>query len=268
MINILFSGCSYVKGVGLEDEHNNPGHFTNILANNLFNNYSIDNIGIGGESNERIFLDSLHNLTKNHYDYAFVSWTSLQRYVFWAGLELYECRRHLTPATNFTSDYLITEHNGNDISWSSKKLAELNNLFLLLNHSHYYIRDLVSYVNILIALARYRRTKLYFINNILPWDQNYFKYINNVIVPSDLTNYTNELLNSSNRDDDQINKLYHMMQTHYIEKGGINETYWLNLYQSFFSIMDDVGNDGIHPGLKSHKKFAELLIKEFKNKIG
>ena len=263
MINILFSGCSFVQGTGLINEHNNPEHFSNILANNLFgNDYHIHNIGVAGYSNERIFLDTLHNLTKNQYDYAFVSWTSLARYVFWSGLELYECQTAFTSAVN------MNEHNNNDISWSSKKLNEFNEMFLLLNHPHYYIRDLISYVNILIDVAKYKGIKLYFINNILPWDYSYFNCIEDNITPSMLTKYTNELLNSPNRDDEQINKLYSMMHNQYAEKGGINEPYWLNLYHSFFNMMIDVGNDNSHPGINSHKLFAEFLTNEFKNKIG
>ena len=70
MRNILFTGCSYVEGTGLEHEYNNLGHFSKILVNNLFGDqHSIDNIGKCGHSNERIFLDSLDALTKKNYDF-------------------------------------------------------------------------------------------------------------------------------------------------------------------------------------------------------
>ena len=261
MINILFSGCSFVQGDGLDNKYNNINHFSNILANNLFGTgHQIHNIGVSGYSNERIFLDTLHNLTKNHYAYAFICWTSLARYVFWTNLELYDCK------VSFTPELIVSVDEYSKNGWSCKKLNEFQTKFLLLNHSHYYIRDVVNYVNILINVAKYRNTKLYFINNILPWDDKYFNYTPNLVKPSILTDYTNELLNSANRDDEQINKLYSMMHNQYAEKGGINEPNWLNLYQSFFNLMIDVGNDGIHPGIKSHKMFAELLTNEFKKK--
>jgi lysophospholipase L1-like esterase len=267
LINILFSGCSYAYGAGLENNHHNSNHFSNIIANDLFgSNYYIHNIGISGYSNERIFLDSALSLTKNNYDYAFVCWTSLHRYVFWAGLETYECRRSFTP-NNIFSDIAI-EHNGNDISWSSKKLAELSADFLLLNHDHYYIKDLISYINILINIAEVKNTKIFFINNILPWDQNYFVHHQGVILPDMLTDYTNNLLNSNNRDDPQINELYHLMHKHYADNGGIQEKYWLNLYQSFFNLMIDFGNDHVHPGPKSHQMFADMLLKSINSHCG
>ena len=201
-------------------------------------------------------------LIKKNYDYSFVCWTALHRYVFWMGLETYECKRTFNPNNIFSS--IPVEHKGNNISWSSKKLAELNADFLLLNHDHYYIRDIISYVNILITIAEEKNTKIFFINNILPWDQNYFVHHQEVVLPSMLTDYTNELLNSNNRDDLQINELYHLIHSHYADNGGINQSRWLNLYQSFFNSMIDFGNDQMHPGLKSNKLFADFLTEEFK----
>jgi len=258
MTSVLFSGCSYVEGFDMENLHMNPGHFSHILSNNLFGeDYTIDNIGVAGYSNERIFLDSTHALIKNQYDCAFICWTSLHRYYFWAGLETYPCARSLTAS-------LIVEHKGNDISWSEKQLIKFGKQFLLLMHAHYYIRDLVSYVNVLINLAESKGTKIFFVNNMLPFDQGYFDRIEGEVIPSMLTEYTNELLNSGNRDDEQINQLYYMMHEHYREKGGIQETYWLNLYQSFFSMRIDFTKDNMHPGYESHKQFAEFLTEEFK----
>jgi hypothetical protein len=262
MTSVLFSGCSFVQGCGLENEHKNPEHFANILATNLFGtDHAIENIGVVGHSNDRIFLDTAVNLTKNYYDYAFVCWTALHRYIFYPGLELYESKKIFLPNKRFTR---IEEYNSNNISWTAKKLTKLNDDFLLLNHSHYYIRDLIDYVHILIKLAESQGTKIFFINNILPWDKNYFVHIDKKVIPSMLTEYTNELLNSSNRDDQEINQLYHLMHGHYAIRGGIKSSHWLNLYTSFLDMMIDVGNDGMHPGLQSHKQFADFLTEEFK----
>lgn len=260
MKRILFSGCSFVSGYALEDEHRNPGHFSRILANNLFDkNYTIDNIAVDGYSNQRIFLDSAASLIKNQYDYAFVCWTSYPRYYCWVGLETYNVEQCFTPNMSQARDL-----NTNDISWKEKDIIKIGNSLLLLNHGHYEIRDLVSYVNVLISVANNTKTKIFFVNNILPFDQGYFDHIDGSIIPSMLTKYTNELLNSHNRDDAEINELYHMMHRHYVEKGGINEKHWLNLYQNFFNMRVDFADDNEHPGLNSHKLFADLLIEEFK----
>jgi len=267
MVSVLFSGCSFVVGAGLaetsEKSKEHPGNFCNILTENLFGDKTkTNNIAVGGYSNERIFLDTVFELTQAQYDYIFVGWTSLHRYVFWMGLELYDSKRSFIPGQPVSA---LTSHNGNDISWSQNQLESFQNYFLLLNHAHYHIRDLISYVNILIDLAETKKSKIFFINDILPWDLGYFNYNKfTEITPAQLTEYSNELLNSDNRDDQEINALYHMMHQHYIEKGGIREEYWLNLYQSFFNMRVDFTKDNMHPGYKSHKLFADFLTEQVK----
>lgn len=263
MTSVLFSGCSFVLGTGLDKTKEDQGNFCNILSKNLFgsSNTKINNIAVGGYSNERIFLDTVFELTQSKYDYVFVGWTSLHRYVCWMGLELYDSKRSFIPGQPINA---LSAHKGNDISWSQGQLANFEKYFLLLNHAHYYIRDLTSYINILISLAETKKSKIFFINNMLPWDLGYFDYIRSDITPDLLTNYSNELLNSDNRDDEEINKLYHMMHQHYAEKGGIKEKYWLNLYQSFFNMRIDFTDDRVHPGYKSHKLFADFLTEQFK----
>lgn len=257
-IKILFSGCSFVHGDGIDDLHNNPEFFTNLMTKALFgDDYTIKNIGVSGYSNLRIFLDSSTELLNNKYDYAFVGWTSLHRLVVWLGLEEYECKRSFTPRGTLKS---MRDHVSNDISWSAKELYRLKDKILMLNNSHYEIVDLIRYVNMLITLSKSQNTKIFFINNCLPWDKNYFDHDKE----SELTNYTNELLVSKTRTDAQVRRLYHKMHNDYTNVGGIRENYWLNLYNSFSNQMVDLGSDNEHPGIKSQKIFAKYLTTKFK----
>lgn len=267
MKKILFSGCSIAAGLGFDGEHRNPGHYTNLLCDNLFgdDNYQITNIAVPGNSNERIFLDTSTALLRNQYDYAFVCWTSLTRFVFWLGLELYECKRSFVPMANFTSLMPMVSHTSTDIGWTSKQLDDIKNKMLLLNHDHYWIRDIITFVNILINLSKTANTKIYFINNFTPWDNNYFTHNPNIVIPSMLSDYTNKLLNSSIRNAKDTNTLYHMMHNHYNEEGGIREEYWLNLYNSFIDTQIDTAPIiNVYPGFKSNKIFAELLADKVK----
>ena len=95
MTSVLFTGCSFVAGDGLDHGINDPGLFCNILANQIFgtNELVIKNVAVPANSNERIFLDTASELTTSAYDYAFVGWTALHRIVYWPGLETYNCRR-------------------------------------------------------------------------------------------------------------------------------------------------------------------------------
>ena len=58
MKKILFSGCSFVQGTGLDDEKENKNLFVNVFLKEIFNEHSVNNIGECGNSNLRIFLDS------------------------------------------------------------------------------------------------------------------------------------------------------------------------------------------------------------------
>jgi len=268
-VRILFSGCSIVAGTGLEYESD---CFANIIANNL--NAKLTNIAVGGNSNERIFLDTAQAMITNHYDTIVVGWTSFPRHVFWPGLELYETKRNFCPGIQNYSKILgtkpspnsIPEHKGNDLSFSSEEFDKLQSWFMLLTHDHYYIVDIMRYINILVDLAKLHKSRVVFVNTLLPWDMDYFKQFEidkNITIKSDtLTNYTNWLLNSNNRDDKEIDLLFRKIAKDYNDNQGIQSTHWLNLYNSLHSMTVDKGTDNVHPGKQSHDHFAKFLIEQ------
>lgn len=258
MTNVLFTGCSFVHGSGLDKEKSDPNNFVNVFTRNAFGNCDLVNEGVPGNSNLRIFLDTCQQLIQKNYNYAFVCWTSYPRNVFNLGLEEYETRRSFIP--NGSS---ILEHNGNDISFSSKFLNNLRDKLSLIEHPHSNIVDIVRYINILKSIADSQKTKIFFINNICQWDTDFFTKVEDPI-PSNLTAYTNKLLNSDNRDDNQIKTLYNIMHNDYTSNGSIQENLWLNLYSSFKRDHQiDIGTDKRHPGPESHKNFGNFLVSKF-----
>lgn len=256
MKNILFSGCSFVAGLGLPQEKTDENNFVNIFCKDNFKEYHLKNIGINGSSNLRIFLDTCHEINKTCYDYIFVGWTSYPRYVGWLGLEEYQTKRSFVP------NHPIKEHLGNDISFDSKFLTNLRDNLFLTTNAHYEILDIIQYINILKNLADYYKSKIYFINNICHWDNNYFTKILDPKLEN-LTDYTNKILNSHNRSDDNIRNLYFKMHDSYSHYGTIQEALWLNLYSSFKSHQIDTGNDNFHPGPLSHQQFSKFLSSKF-----
>lgn len=256
MKNVLFSGCSFTLGVGLPNGKNDENNFVNIFAKEVFEKYQLNNISVGGNSNLRIFLETCFELSSNHYDYAFVCWTSYPRHVFWLGLEEYETKRSFVPNNP------VKEHLGNDISFDSKFLLNLRDNLSLISNAHYDILDIIRYINILKKLADANNTKIYFINNICHWDNNYFTKVSDPRLEN-LTDYTNKILNSHNRSDDNIRNLYFKMHDSYSHYGTIQEALWLNLYSSFKSHQIDTGNDNFHPGPLSHQQFSKYLSSKF-----
>jgi hypothetical protein len=260
MQNILFSGCSYVEGIGLTDKKSNPFHFVNIFTKEIFHNCNLKNIGIGGYSNLRIFLDTSDELISNKYDFAFVCWTSWPRHVFWLGLEPYETKRSFLP------NWSINAHLGNEIQFDTKFLNSLNKKLCLICSDHHEIVDIIKYIKILNTLAQINNTKIYHINNLCLWDEGYFTVNKNPKLEN-LTPYTNKIINSENRSDDQITELYQKIHKEYHNNGSINENLWLNLYGNFKQTsLLDYGNDNFHPGEKSHQNFGLKLAKIFKGK--
>ena len=256
-MQILFSGCSVVEGVGLPQRTLDPNNFANIIGSVLGGH--VNNIAVNGNNNERIFLETAAQMSKSNYDMIVVCWTSYPRHVFWPGLELYECRRSMSACS-----VPIVEHNGNELSWSSAQFERIRQWFLMLTHDHYSILDICKYVNVLKTLAASQGGRIYFVNTLAAWDYNYFeqfiRLVNVVVKPCMLTDYTNQLLNSSQRDDEQINTLFHNMGQDYAQAGNIKPQHWLNLYQSLHSLQIDKGDDDRHPGPLSHQRYAKLLL--------
>jgi hypothetical protein len=252
--NLLFSGCSITQGIGLHHENQNSMHYANVLTSMMFNNnVKVNNIGVAGYSNLRIFLDTCSELTKSNYDFVFVGWTSYPRFYTWLGLQASEYPGIFLPGTD------LDDFDGNDLSYSKKFLNNFRDSFSLISHAHYDILDIVRYVNILKTLAENKNTKIYFLNNFCHWDKNYFRQINVQVKLDLLTNYTNKVLNSKNRNDDEVNFLYKKIHKDYKSLGGIQEKLWLNLYNSMTSMCVDLGNDNLHPGPLTHQSYGNFL---------
>jgi hypothetical protein len=79
-------------------------------------------------------------------------------------------------------------------------------------------------------------------------------------LPDQYTKYTQKLLNSNTRDDDEVFKLYHKMHDTFDSEGTINQEHWLNLYNSMRNQRIDVNQDNIHPGIQSNKCYVDQFL--------
>lgn len=260
MKSVLFCGCSYVNGDGWPQKKNEPRLWVNLLHDSpLLREHTMVNVGQGGRSNQGIFLDATWHMTHHTHDYAFVSWTSMPRYELELGLETYETRQFFSP------NIALREHRLNDVVYNARYLKNINDRFTALAHSHYEIYNLVHYVNCLTNLARLVGTKIFFINALCPWDQDFFSRLEGVL-PDAYTEYTKKLINLDNRDDQEILQIYDKMHQQYESAGGVQKDRWLNLYQSLRSILIDNNDDGIHPGIASNRLYGQLLTQALLDK--
>ena len=253
MPKLLVCGCSLTIGHGLIGEKKDPKLWVNQLADKL--GYDLTNIAERGRNNDWIFLETSLELTKNqnYYDLVIVAWSVLPRLNVDLGLELWPTR------TKFDGDY---EVDTNEKTFTRKwQLSVQNKLFEAYNF-HWDFLKLVKYVNIL----KKQHNNIYFVNTYGPWSDNFFTK-QNFEVPSDLDDFTKQLLLVDNRDDKEIFDLYNLIHQQYSDAGGINEELWLNLYNNFKrNKLDQVSETDGHPGYLSQDRYVEMLLPLLKEK--
>lgn len=255
----IFTGCSFSEGVGLPKVSQDKNLWVNIVYNSLdflSNETNLLNLSMGGNSNPEIFQQSIDAISLYNCQYLFVCWTSLYRYKFSLGLELYDVFQYWSPSSELTDVSVNPE-----INYNADFLNNIKNRFLSMHHDHYEIVKILKYTTTISQICKKLKVKVYFVNNILPWDDRYFdKLDTSIISPSDTTPYTQSLLNLKTRNDDEFFEIYKIAHQEYKNTQGI-DCNWLNLYSSFRqNFLIDLGNDNCHPGIKSNNKFADHII--------
>ena len=270
---IIFTGCSLTDGYGWVDRKSNNLHYednvkackecpelwVNLCHNQILqlNKLELFNYGIAGISNTEIFEHTITAIVNFNFDIdtLFCQWTGMPRVGFHVGFELWNTELRFPGKNND-----ITLSNGSH--WDKKYLDELINRIAVLHHLHAEIVKLVKYCNILQALASRFNIKLYFINGLCPWDQNYFIRLSNV-TPEEFTTFTKkDILEINSRNSENIFKLYKKMHNDYDNAGGINPSQWVNLYNSMQNNKIDTNYDNKHPGTKSNRLYFQQ-IKDF-----
>lgn len=250
----LFTGCSFVAGSGFPIGKAQPELWVNLLHAELLKNTKLLNVAEAGKSNAGIFQNTMKELVDRGSDikYAFVSFTSYPRFEMSTGLELYETRLSLMP-NGVVRDYVL-----NGITYTKEYLTNVRDRLVSIPNDHYETVKLIEYANIIKRFCNKNGTKVFFINAICSWDNNFFTRLDGVS-PDQFTEYTKQLINVSQRDDDEIFKLYDKIHDEYNDAGGVWSEHWLNLYNSLREMRVDVNDDGIHPGVQSNKEYAKML---------
>lgn len=255
---VLFCGCSFTAGTGLPGGKADPHLWVNQIADLMDADHMV-NAAMIGRNNNWIFLETLCKIINESYDIVIVAWSSIPRYYFHVGLELYSVHTVL-------SDVDINLVNREQIS--GKWLKDTGDRLRRFHNDHWDIVELIKYVNILDHVQTSRGGQIFFVNGLGPWSCDFFTK-KSIRLPSDLDTYTQTLLQCDLRSDDDILNLYEMIHQHYTEYGTIRSELWLNLYNSLRHMqIDDASDIDRHPGLKSQKIFVQHLWPELKHKIG
>jgi hypothetical protein len=244
-IKACFNGCSFTWGEGFPVNLRDSYVYDRLVSKHF--DFDRTNIAIKGSSNYTIFVRTAEIIMSEQHDINFVQWSALNR--LW-----------LSPGPDgyfFVNDEKFPDYRYRDLYISKSEKVNLKNLLLLLNHDYQNIVDLISYCKILNRLAQQTNTKIFYINGLIPWTDDLTRPLTNNLDRS-LSDYTkNVLLDFDNRDDKEIVKYFNDLQTKFNK---LDQTNWINLFDSFLNNVVDKGPEGHHPGIKTHQWMADQII--------
>jgi hypothetical protein len=150
------------------------------------------------------------------------------------------------------------------LSWNDKFLAEslpgiqrhelenFTKVLTLLNQDWKHFFDLVDMIEVL-----QQDTRTYFINGVLPWNQEFFNLEWNL--PFQQKNiFLESLLQTDQFDDEQLEIL---LQKVIQARNRIDASRWINLTQSWDSSkIDTISSKDPHPGPHTQRLFAEQVL--------
>lgn len=254
-MSVCFAGCSFTYGEGFASSQERDQYvYDRLVAREFELNHS--NVAQPGNSNYKIFLDAAKSITSGKYQIVFAQWTGLRRIWLHPGPDT--CYKISPADLREQPDYVYR-----DIFISKKDRKKINDTIVILNHDYQNLLDVIEYCNILERLANNCNTKVYFINGLVPWQQDLFTELKSNLSNS-LSNFTKDMLDFDNRSDDEIIKFVSELQT---ATSTLNQSLWVNITESFQKNATDVGPVGHHPGIKSNQWMADQIVNFLKDKI-
>lgn len=247
-MQVCFNGCSFTVGEGFPVEQRNRFVYDRLVAR--YFNFERTNIAISGSSNYTIFMRSATAIKSKLYDIIFIQWSSLNRLWLSPGPETYL----------FTNDTKFSDFRCRDLYLSPSELKNFKNTLLSMNHDYQNIFDLIDYSNYLLLMAKQTGIKVVYINGLVPWTDDLCNPIGSDLSNS-LSEYSKSILDFNHRDDYEIINYFSKLQAKFQE---LDQTHWINLFDTFQSNMVDLGPEGHHPGINSHQWMANKIINYIK----
>ena len=243
-LTVCFNGCSFTVGQGFPVESRDAYIYDRLVTNQF--DFDSTNIAVPGSSNYTIFMRSAEAILSGKYDIVFTQWSALNRVWLSPGPD----------AQYFINDIRHPDFKYREIYISPKEKIKFNNTLLMLNHDYQHIIELVDYCKILTSLTELNKIKICFINGLIPWANDLVTPIDPTNLSSSLGNYTKDILDFDNRDDAEIILYFSRLQEKFTE---LDQSNWVNLFNSFDNNSVDVGPEGHHPGVKSHQWMADQV---------
>lgn len=244
MINACFNGCSFTHGEGFSIDDQERYVYDRLVSKKF--NFNRTNIAEIGSSNYVIFMRTVHALKEKKYDIIFVQWSALNRLWLSPGPDVWY---------NVAVNKKITEYRYRDFYLGKEDKLKFEQTIRILNHDYQNIIDLITYCGILIELASINSTKVVFINGLVPWKNDILIELG-LDLSKSLSDYTKEILDFDTRCDEEIISCFNKLNQEFSK---LDQSKWVNLFDSFKTNKLDVASDGSHPGIKSHQWMADQL---------
>jgi hypothetical protein len=244
-IKACFVGCSFTVGEGFNKDQRDAHIYDRLVSRHF--GFSSDNLAKGGWGNYKIFMQASQALLSQTYDIVFVQWSDMNRIWFSPGPEEWF-------ASNDDSNSSFRYH---DIYISNKDKLNFVNTIKVLNHDYQNIVDLVDYTKILNHIADTTNRKLVHINGLVPWQSDLAQPLDRTNLEKFFSDYTKSMLSFDSKPEHEVCYYFNKLQRKFKE---LDQSRWVNLFDSFVSNVVDIGPQGHHPGEKSHKIMAEKII--------
>ncbi len=247
-MKILICGCSFSSGWGFDNGINDENIWPNIVAKNL--NAEITNFSIAGCDNTEIFLNAVSAMQDQNFDQIIVQWTSLDRII-------------MTPTpehcTMISQENPLPDLSDNEYKEFYKVFLELNGMQAHWNRFYKMVSILQNYDNV------------YFVNGLLSWHPKLFNK-NTTLEDCVKNEFLSSLLQvkhkwSSNfgiQEEWIPESIWDNIKT---QAQTLNLKKWINLFNSLQSMKtDQISSTDPHPGIQSHRLFANYITKYFLDK--
>ena len=249
---ILFAGCSLTApspDSGFSFENHNNYHWTHQLANHCSADFH--NIGIGGMSNQEIYLRSVERCLTDQYDLIVVMWTSIGR------LWVYHDENNIDDFTGVNPTHSF------GLKSSDHSTEQLHKIYYSYFQNNYV--EMKHWLLQTISLASFFKLR----NQSYIFIKGFENFINDFLIAEyhdgfiHCTKSLNEMLDFKNRSDefilDKVNNIKNLLS----ETKKFN---WVNLHnQSFRDLAEDVADDLEHPGPISNQKMYSQIIQYINN---
>jgi hypothetical protein len=246
MTRVCWNGCSFTVGEGFP-EHLRDQYVYDRLVSKQFG-FNSTNIAVNGSSNLEIFKRSAQAILDNQYDIVFTQWSALNRLWLYPGPD----------CSFFLNDERYPDFKYRDIYIDSQTKSKIRETLLLLNHDYHNILNLIEYCCILECMANAVKTKIIFVNGLLPWTNDLICNFSPVDIGSQLSDYTKSILDFDHRNNQEIIDFFQNLQNNFKK---LNQDQWINIFESMKSSMCDVNYDGVHPGVVSNQIIADQISK-------